>query len=689
MKILEKLEKDGNYANVTLFDKAGAAEEFNITGEIVATSMGPDASPSLIQFTDEDMLSVGTSKDGVYATKDGFTLLSKIRHNNKMVQAMINTSLDPSRLNNDTSGDGTTTSYVLFAKLFYNIYNNTYKKYVENKKPEGIPRRLTNGQFAKLLRKTIRIICKRIDDIQRFPVTDYDKLIDIARISLNNDDHNLKPIQALLTKLKESGVPAQSVSISIANSNNNKSSFSVNSGFELHSKIYLRDQNTISLKNTRLIVLERNLDTHDQTNAIINLIEATREHFQTTGEKFLILMNVIDERFLPYIESYYRNYEAMYSDEETPEERHLFICAYPQTGGIPLPMYLEDMLIYFNSSIYNITEAEVENAIQNMARSEYNSYVQRYLSAFNKGDEEGLANLGYSLTTAQITEGTPENNELKKEFYDRFNNMSHPEKIKSVIFRDRFDRLPMVIVDDATNNYMTVLKKDTNITMMRNEPTLAARIESIREMLEKTTSINEKEICIKRFSNLVQQYAVITIGAPTEAEKELLYSANMDATLAVNSAAKIGVVSGMCLPTSLAVRDLKRAVYSEDGYLADYLEYAEINEVEKIVLKDLLSDILESSEFIFDSICLNADMTEEEIDKVKTTIIESYFEKAKAGEKFSPMAYDVLSYEFTDKVISPYESEKSYINAGLLTCITFMTAKLFIHPNEYFTNNAK
>ena len=133
MKILEKLEKDGNYANVTLFDKAGAAEEFNITGEIVATSMGPDASPSLIQFTDEDMLSVGTSKDGVYATKDGFTLLSKIRHNNKMVQAMINTSLDPSRLNNDTSGDGTTTSYVLFAKLFYNIYNNTYKKYVENK----------------------------------------------------------------------------------------------------------------------------------------------------------------------------------------------------------------------------------------------------------------------------------------------------------------------------------------------------------------------------------------------------------------------------------------------------------------------------------------------------------------------------------------------------------------------------
>lgn len=54
----------------------------------------------------------------------------------------------------------------------------------------------------------------------------------------------------------------------------------------------------------------------------------------------------------------------------------------------------------------------------------------------------------------------------------------------------------MVIVDDATNNYMTVLKKDTNITMMRNEPTLATRIESIREMLEKTTSINEKEICI-------------------------------------------------------------------------------------------------------------------------------------------------------------------------------------------------
>lgn len=686
MDIFEKLEKDGNYANVTLFRKDEAAKEFNFTGEIVATSMGPDASPSLIQFTDEDMLSVGTSKDGVYSTKDGFTLLNKIRHNNKYIQALINTSLDPSKLNNDTSGDGTTTSYVLFAKLFYNIYNNTYKQFVETKKPKGISRRLTDGQFSKLLRKTIKMICKRIDDIQRHPITDYDKLIDIARISLNNDDQNLKPIQALLTTLKTAGVPAQSVSISIANSNNNKSSFSVNSGFELPSKVYLRDQNTISLENTRLIVLERNLDTHDQTNAITNLIEATRDHFEATGERFIVLMNSIDERFIPYLESYYRNYESLYSDVESPQ-RHLFLCAYPQTNGIPLPMYLEDMLIYFNSSFYNITEAEIENAIQNEARIEYGKYIQTYLSAFNKGTVEEL---GYTLTTEQIADGTPENMALRKVFFDKYNNLTYSEKIRSIIFKDKFDRLPMVVVDNATNNYMTIIKKDTNITMMRNEPTLAARINEIKELSEKTTSINEKEICIKRFSNLVQQYAVITIGGPTESERELLYSANLDATLAVNSAARVGIVSGMCIPTSLAAQDFLVDLIKNENRLTEYYEYVELTDTEKFILKEtLLYDIVISANFIFDSICRNADIESVEIEKLKVEIAGVYFDKVMAGEKFAPMAYDVLAYEYTDKVISPYESEKSYINAGLLTCITFMTAKLFLHPNEYFTNNVK
>ena len=90
--IMENIMNGGSYANITKFDKDDAAELFNNQADIVGTTMGPDANPSLIQFTDEDMLNEGTAQDGCYATKDGYTVLQRIRHLNKYHQALINTS---------------------------------------------------------------------------------------------------------------------------------------------------------------------------------------------------------------------------------------------------------------------------------------------------------------------------------------------------------------------------------------------------------------------------------------------------------------------------------------------------------------------------------------------------------------------------------------------------------------------
>lgn len=673
MNIMENIMSGGSYANITKFDKDDAAELFNNQADIVGTTMGPDANPSLIQFTDEDMLNEGTAQDGCYATKDGYTVLQRIRHLNKYHQALINTSFATTKLNNETSGDGTTTSYVLFAKLFYNLYNNSYK-HVQNKQA-GAERRMTDGQFAKLLRKAIKAVTHRIDMVHRTPIVDYDQLINIARVSLNNDDENLKPLKALLTELKKINIPASAVNISITNSNLNSCSFSVNSGFEFSSKVFLRSPDILKLDNTRLIMLERNLETHDQTHAISQLIEATREHFLNTGETFLVAMSVINETYLPYLESYYRNQEQLYGEEGY--RRHLFLVEYNDTKGISPGLYKEDMLIYFNSSTYNITEMELNRAVDNASRKEYNDILEE-MRINNNTEYLRVINTEAALDM------------LKKEIHMKNETMSYPDKIRELVFHGNFDRLPKVSVDDTTSSFLTIIKKVASENdASRNDLVLLERINNIREIQSKTTSINEKEMCARRFMNLVQQYAVITIGAPTDVERETLYSANLDATLAVNSASKIGVVSGMCIPTMLTAWEfMNDDLDAWDPELNKILELYEFSEVEKLVFKDMAKDLYNSASFISRSILQNADLGEDAIEKFNEVLHGMLDTAIKNGKTFEPVGYNVLTFKWSTDIISPYESEKSYINAGFLTVIPFITAKLYIHPNQFFTSNA-
>lgn len=670
MNAMEIINNGGSYANVSKFDKAHAAELFDNHGALVGTTLGPHTNPTLIQFTDEDMMNEGTAKDGVYATKDGYTVLNRIRHLNKHDQAVINTSFDTTKLNNDTSGDGTTTSYVFFAKLFASLYNNSYKHVTGEYKT--LDKRMTDGQFAKLLRKSISVFSNRIDDIHRVPITDYDELVNIARVSLNNDDENLKPLKSLLMMLKDMKIPASSVNISIANSNNSSSTVSINSGFEFSSKLYLRTSDILSLENTRFIVLERNLETHDQTNAVTNLIEATRKHYEETGETFVVAMNTINESYVTYLESYYRNQEQVFGEENY--RRHLFLVEFAETKGIAPSYYLQDMLIYFNSSLFNITEAEVNRSVDNTARLEFNKIVEDW--KLNDADQYN-----------EIINDQEKYNALKKEIFEKHESQTYADKIKNIIFKGGFGRLPKIRIDEATSLFMTVIKKDADDNSVRNDEVLLARINDIRDMQMNSTSMNEKDMCSRRFMNLVQQYAVITIGAPTVTERETLYSANLDATLAVNSAAKIGVVSGMCIPTKMSAFEFADGnAYTSE--LEAILDKYEFSDKEKIVFKDVARDVYTASSFISESILRNADMTDEEIDGFNKELQTRLMSITPEKPKFEPIGYDVLELEWSKNIISPYESEKSYINAALLTCIPFITANLFIHPNQYFAGNA-
>ena len=332
--------------------------------------------------------------------------------------------------------------------------------------------------------------------------------------------------------------------------------------------------------------------------------------------------------------------------------------------------------------MYNITEAEVAKAVENRTRIETSTRVDQLKKEMEpQAFAEWIAD--------------PNNIELiQKEIYHTYNALSTADKIRYIVFNDNYAKLPKVRIDDATNNFNTVIMKDEMDSNKRNDQALVARIKQISEIKDDTASINEKEICYKRLSNLIQQYAIINIGAATDTERETLYSANLDATLAVNSASKEGLVSGMCIPTILTANEFAGSLDEHvqekvNPNIDNILDLYEFNDDERVVLKDLAEDMKLAACFIFESILNNADLNSEEISDVYGTLWTTYEEAIMAGRKFEPVGYDVLSYTWSDRIVSPYESEKSYIDAGLLTVIPFMTARLFLHPNEYMTSNAK
>lgn len=104
------------------------------------------------------------------------------------------------------------------------------------------------------------------------------------------------------------------------------------------------------------------------------------------------------------------------------------------------------------------------------------------------------------------------------------------------------------------------------------------------------------------------------------------------------------------------------------------------------VIYGVISSIERAAYEIFYHILSNADIDEKDIEHVYETLVKDGSENY---DVITPelKAFNVLSKEFTDNVISPIESEVGYIKAGISTCLEYLPARLFIHQNEWSINN--
>ena len=318
-------ERQQSFGNVTPFNKADAAELFMQAASVAATTLGPNAYKVLIQtFGSYDIETGnldGSMTDNTYSTKDGHDTLRSIRFNNKYKQAIYNGSLETCRINDETSGDGTTSGYVFFANLFHSLYNTVYKDFVETKK-------LTNSQLVSVLRRCVDLYAQLIAKRHGVIVRDYEKLINIAKISLDNDENLLTPLRNLLETLAENKIDPSTVSISIEKSADAYTSFEVSTSFEIKGNAYLKEVGATKIDNVRLILVNKPLDNDDIKNGLQKMLKVTKVHFEQTGEKVLVIVPGVNHMYVERLEATYRKLEI--TDEYT--DRHLMIV--PFSAGL-------------------------------------------------------------------------------------------------------------------------------------------------------------------------------------------------------------------------------------------------------------------------------------------------------------------------------------------------------------------
>lgn len=669
-------EKQQAFGNVTPFNKADAAELFMQAASVAATTLGPNAYKVLIQtFGSYDIETGnldGSMTDNTYSTKDGHDTLRSIRFNNKYKQAIYNGSLETCRINDETSGDGTTSGYVFFANLFHSLYNNVYKDFVETKK-------LTNSQLVSVLRRCVDLYAQLIIKRHGVIVRDYEKLINIAKISLDNDENLLTPLRNLLETLAENKIDPSTVSISIEKSADAYTSYEVSTSFEIKGNAYLKEVGATKIDNVRLILVNKPLDNDDIKNGLQKMLKVTKVHFEQTGEKVLVIVPGVNHMYVERLEATYRKLEI--TDEYT--DRHLMIVPFSAgLMGVPYDQYLDDLMIYFGMKTFtDITTIGINNLGDEIVKDLTEAYQIRITDIEYK---DGLAeDERKHLIDEIVKERDTKINEIIK-----LDDLSFMYNF--VLGKLQFAPLASIDVEkDYTVQVYNIKQEEDNVA-------LRERAQQIAASAAKTADIKEKSILNRRMRNIVGKYSILYVGATTENQTQSIMSQYKDATLAVNSAAKTGVVSGMNIPT-LAVSNYIKHKLSLDGFedptkmeILTRLKPIEFldtkDDINLNVIYGVISSIERAAYEIFYHILSNADIEEKAIENIYNTLVKDGSENY---DVITPelKAFNVLSKEFTDNVISPIESEVGYIKAGISTCLEYLPARLFIHQNEWSINN--
>ena len=231
------------------------AEYLSDISSIISRSMGYYGATTIL----EDKM------NGHVITKDGYTILNKIKvYNNSLKATILDLVKNISRDLVREVGDGSTSSVVIASQLF--------KSFVNLKKEDYYFRNLPTKIILEKLNRIEEIISKELlENSIEINEYNFDKLKEIAKISLNNDEEYANILYEIYKDIGKDG------NIFIEKSPTEKTFYEKIKGYELNrgyiSNMFVNQKNRkeFSLDNPYILLADDILDSED-LNAMVSLI---------------------------------------------------------------------------------------------------------------------------------------------------------------------------------------------------------------------------------------------------------------------------------------------------------------------------------------------------------------------------------------------------------------------------------
>lgn len=274
--------------------------------------------------------------NGHSVTKDGFTVLSKIKYDNEVARTILEMVRKISRSLVREVGDGSTSSIMISNKLFSEI-NILLKNY--NVPPKEILNLLNN--FDKFMTEKIKSESIKIDE------KNFEKIKDIASISNNNDENAGDIIYNLYEKVGANGF------ITLESNKLDNDEFKINEGINIDYgyifNIFANQKNKIDcvLENPHVFLCNDVLDESD----LEKICELTTECVTKLGKPLLFVAKGYDTEI-----------QNFFKINKQQQKNKLEICAitYPLHNRNAMET-LKDLSIFLNCSIYDkVNETPVE-----------------------------------------------------------------------------------------------------------------------------------------------------------------------------------------------------------------------------------------------------------------------------------------------------------------------------------------
>lgn len=336
-----------------------------------------------------------------FITNDGVTIASNIESDDKCINTILELIKEASIKTNETVGDGTTTTIVLFEAI-----------YTEGKKliDEGFNPIILKQQLDECILNIEKMI------ISKSKTPAKNELINVANISGNSNNIGTI-ISDVFFKIKNKDA------IEIITSNNKETKIEYSKGYiidtNLASPYYFKDNNKLEIKDANILLIDGYLDD-------INCLSSILNHIIINNKELIIIADDYSEEFIDEVLNFYIN-----------EKIKIYLFKNPEYGDNKYRI-LKDIKAISNSKILENLNYESQNDLgviksltinkdKTIFKFKKNKYIEkRILEIKSENDDSNpeftnkrLAMFENGLATISVGSDTIlETRELKMRFDD-------------------------------------------------------------------------------------------------------------------------------------------------------------------------------------------------------------------------------------------------------------------------------